>query len=165
MDAGIIKIIVFGLGLLFGCWILFVGLVTALKGKKLEAGNAAFTALGVVLLGMSIWTTIKIEVPGGIIVELTQTIEANEKELDSIKADREAIAKQLQNVERIIGQIRPNDAQPEVLLSLRTGISEINTINAQTAKKIKQLDVNSITARVGLDKLRKSARLLPSKDK
>jgi len=165
MDAGIIKIIVFGLGLLFGCWILFVGLSTASKGKKLEVGNAAFTALGVVLLGMSIWTTIKIEVPGGIIVELTQTIEENEKEFDSIKADREAITKQLQNVERIVGQIRPNDVQPEILLNLRTGISEINTINAQTAKKIKQLDANSLTSRAGLDKLRKFARFLPSKSK
>ena len=165
MDTGIIRIVVFYLGLLFGCLMLIIVIVAALKGKKIEIGNAALGALGVVLLGMSIWTTIKIELPGGTVLELSQALQENEVTVAEIRAGNEEIAGQVRRIEETLNQIEPSAAQRPDYLSLRSSLAEIKNSNSLIGRKTQALDTNIVVAREGLDKLKKSARLVPDKTK
>ena len=101
-----IQIVAMILGLMIGVAMLSVVTVVYLKHQRLGPSGAILSLFGIVLMGMSVWQTIKISVDrkGVVQAELIQRIE-------SVEAEQKNVVSKMTSVEKATEDIREDFVQ------------------------------------------------------
>lgn len=163
MDLAAVKIIALLVGIILGSLIVLTILVVSSKNKNFTTNGLGFCVLGVVLVGMSIWTSIKIELPGGIVVELEKRLRESEQIVASIKEEKAALAEQVQGLETTLNQIRPTAQDVKKVQDMKATISDIKDRNINIDSKLRTLDATTKASRYELERLKKTPKISPKK--
>ena len=160
---GTIKIIALILGIVLGSITILVALWISVKNKKFSANGLGVLVIGALLLGMSIWTSVKVKLPGDIVFEMESKLEETDRIINSIKEERDALLAELQRLETSINQISPTAIRPEQIQSFKNSITDIKTRNSSIEKYFTTLNsINEVT-KVDLEELKKSTKFKPKK--
>ena len=151
-------------GIVLGASILIVAIVISLIKSEMSTGGAGFCLIGAILLGMSIWTSIKVELPGGIVVELETKLKEYEQVIASIEVERDAMLSEVNKMERAIDQIETTGkVVPKQIQTIKNNLADIKTSNSVIDRRLINLNAINKETREGLERLKKTAKIKPKK--
>ena len=151
-------------GIVLGASILIVAIFISIIKREMSSGGAGFCLIGAILLGMSIWTSIKVELPGGIVVELETKLREYEQVIASIEVERDAMLSEVRKMEAAINQIDTTGRIiPGQIKTIKNNLADIKTRNSVIDRRL--IDLNSINreTREDVEKLKKTAKIKPKK--
>jgi len=163
MELETTKTLVFVLGIILGSLTILVALVISFFNKKISTSVIGALVIGTVLLGLSVWTSIRIELPGGIVVDLEKKLKEMEKIVVSIKTERDALLNQVQRMETTVNQIDTTAVKPGQIQNLRNSLTDIKSRNSSIEKYLLNLDSINKTTKTELEKLKKSTKSKPGR--
>lgn len=151
-------------GIVLGASILIVAILISIIKREMSAGGAGYCLIGVILLGMSIWTSIKVELPGGIVVELETKLKEYEQVIASIEVEREAMLSDVKKMEAAINQIdTTRRIMPKQIQTIKNNLADVETRNAVIDRQLINLNSINKEAREDLERLKKTAKIKPKK--
>lgn len=162
LDPMVLTTLIFGIVL--GASILIVAIVISIIKREMSTGGAGYCLIGAILLGMSIWTSIKVELPGGIVVELETKLKEYEQVIASIEVERDAMLSEVKKVEAAVNQIETTRRiMPEQIQTIKNNLADIKTRNSVIDRRLINLNSINKETREDLEKLKKTAKIKPKK--
>ena len=152
-----IRTLAFIVGIVIGAVMLLATSIVYLKKSELAKGGIVFTVFGAVLLGMSVWASVKVEITadGGVSVEVQKRITTLENTVSNSVATTKtrltelnekvvtvdtAFQKEIQKVQQVVGTV---DQQHAALAHLTTRIdSELPAIRKDIVAVAQKADKN-----------------------
>lgn len=151
-----VKTFAFISGIILGGLTIIAALIVFLVEKKMSITGLGTLAIGTILLGLSVWTTFRVELPGGIIVDVETKLKEMEKIVKDIETEKNALINQVQKIEKTANEINTKAVPTKKLQDLRNGIKNIKTKDVNLDRYLMNLESLSRTSKTKIEALKKS---------